>query len=34
DFFGLYAGGTIGNLIIATVGAAILLGLLQLVRKG
>ncbi len=34
NFFGLSAGGTIGNLIIATVGAAILLGLLQLVRKG
>ena len=33
DFFGIAAGGTIGNLIVAIVGAAILLGLLQLVRR-
>jgi len=33
-FFGLHAGDMIGNLIIAIVGAAILLGLLQLIRKG
>lgn len=33
SFFGLSAGGTIGNLIIAIVGAAILLGLVQLFRK-
>ncbi|MEX2499200.1 MAG: GlsB/YeaQ/YmgE family stress response membrane protein [Wenzhouxiangellaceae bacterium] len=33
DFFGITAGGTIGNLIVAIVGAAILLGLLQLVRR-
>ncbi len=34
DFFGLTAGGIIGNLVMAVVGAAILLGLLQLIRRG
>ena len=33
DFFGITAGGTIGSLIVAIVGAAILLGLLQLIRR-
>jgi len=32
-FFGLHAGGMVGSLIVATVGAAILLGLLQLIRR-
>ncbi|MDT8438582.1 MAG: GlsB/YeaQ/YmgE family stress response membrane protein [Wenzhouxiangellaceae bacterium] len=34
DFFGLHAGGMLGNLMIAIVGASILLGLLQLIRRG
>ncbi|MBS3744947.1 MAG: GlsB/YeaQ/YmgE family stress response membrane protein [Wenzhouxiangellaceae bacterium] len=32
-FFDITAGGTIGSLIVAIVGAAILLGLLQLIRR-
>jgi uncharacterized membrane protein YeaQ/YmgE (transglycosylase-associated protein family) len=33
-FFGLTAGGVVGDLVVAVVGAAILLGLIQLIRKG
>ncbi|GAB4177326.1 MAG: hypothetical protein Kow0020_13300 [Wenzhouxiangellaceae bacterium] len=33
DFFDISAGGTIGSLVVAIVGAAILLGLLQLIRR-
>lgn len=33
EFFDITAGGTIGSLVVAIVGAAILLGLLQLIRK-
>jgi len=33
-FFDIAAGGTIGSLVVAIVGAAILLGLLQLIRRG
>jgi uncharacterized membrane protein YeaQ/YmgE (transglycosylase-associated protein family) len=33
DFFGITAAGTIGNFVIAVVGAAVLLGVLQLLRK-
>ncbi|MCA1777995.1 MAG: GlsB/YeaQ/YmgE family stress response membrane protein [Xanthomonadaceae bacterium] len=32
-FFGITSGGLIGNLITAIVGAAVLLGLLQLIKK-
>ena len=33
DFFGISAAGTIGSFVIAVVGAAVLLGVLQLLRK-